>query len=381
MDPLLDALGDDDPTVSQAAADAVVRIDGEVGDRLVPLLRDPMRASAALDALVRLPDVGLEVLRHRRRRAGPGPALSRALARGEHGRRGGSGAARRGAPEPSPPARRPGRPGTRRPVQPRVGGVDLESAVSRDPAQRAYGLEQLEGSGDARVIRPLLEVWEPAPARRPFEAGSLRPMFEDDDPWIRACAAFAARYFADAPLASPSERGPSTIPIPWSATPRAGRCAKMASWRPSDRLSARPGDGPGRVPLFRELSPEDLKHVAASLVENAYPDGSLIAGQGEAGGVMHVVVSGEIRVLRHGDEVELARRGPGYIVGEMAILTGEPRMADLVAVGEVRTLSIDQQRFRRVLRERPDAALAVMRELCFRVAEASGPHPEAPARP
>jgi CRP-like cAMP-binding protein len=89
---------------------------------------------------------------------------------------------------------------------------------------------------------------------------------------------------------------------------------------------------------------------------------------------MHVVVSGEIRVLRHGDQVELARRGPGYIVGEMAILTGEPRMADLVAVGDVRTLSIDQRRFRRVLRERPDVALAVMRELCYRVAEASGPH-------
>lgn len=52
----------------------------------------------------------------------------------------------------------------------------------------------------------------------------------------------------------------------------------------------------------------------------------------------------------------MARRGPGYIVGEMAILTEQPRMANLVTVGDVRTLSIDRKRFQRILRERPDAA-------------------------
>lgn len=105
-----------------------------------------------------------------------------------------------------------------------------------------------------------------------------------------------------------------------------------------------------KVPLFRELSPEDLKH--------------------DAGDVMHVVVSGDIRVVRAGDKpAELARRGPGYIVREMAIIAEQPRMADLVAVGDVRTLSIDRKRFLRILRERLDAALAVMRELCFRLLE------------
>jgi CRP/FNR family transcriptional regulator, cyclic AMP receptor protein len=66
----------------------------------------------------------------------------------------------------------------------------------------------------------------------------------------------------------------------------------------------------------------------------------------------------------------VARRGPGYIVGEMAIVAEQPRMASLVAVGHVRTLSIDRTRFQRILRERPDAALAVMRELVARLQEA-----------
>jgi CRP-like cAMP-binding protein len=44
-------------------------------------------------------------------------------------------------------------------------------------------------------------------------------------------------------------------------------------------------------------------------------------------------------------------------------------MASLVAAGDVRTLSIDRKRFQRILRERPDAALAVMRELVARLQE------------
>jgi CRP-like cAMP-binding protein len=129
----------------------------------------------------------------------------------------------------------------------------------------------------------------------------------------------------------------------------------------------------GQVPLFRELAPADLKHVADAVTENSYVDGTVIAEQGDPGDVMHVVVSGEVRVLMGEREpTEVARRGPGYIVGEMAILGEQPRMANLVAVGKVKTLSIDRMRFQRILRERPDAALAVMRELSARLAEAHG---------
>jgi CRP-like cAMP-binding protein len=125
-----------------------------------------------------------------------------------------------------------------------------------------------------------------------------------------------------------------------------------------------------KVPLFRQLSPVDLKHVADAATEHVYEDGTVIAEQGDPGDAMHVVVTGEVRVLlgQPGDrDVEVARRGVGYIVGEMAILSQEPRMASLVASGEVRTLSIDRRRFERILRERPDVSLAVMRELCFRL--------------
>ncbi|HWC31665.1 MAG TPA: cyclic nucleotide-binding domain-containing protein, partial [Actinomycetota bacterium] len=109
--------------------------------------------------------------------------------------------------------------------------------------------------------------------------------------------------------------------------------------------------------------------VADAATEHVYPDGTVIAERGDPGDAMHVVVAGKVRVLvdEDGRLVEVASRGPGYIVGEMAVLTDEPRMASLVAAGDVRTLSLDRARFQRILRERPDAAAAVMRELCARL--------------
>lgn len=42
-------------------------------------------------------------------------------------------------------------------------------------------------------------------------------------------------------------------------------------------------------------------------------------------------------------------------------------MASLIAVGEVRTLSIDRRRFERILVERPEVSLAVIGQLCTRL--------------
>jgi len=122
-----------------------------------------------------------------------------------------------------------------------------------------------------------------------------------------------------------------------------------------------------KVPLFEHLSPADLKQVAEVASEQLFPDGAVIAEQGEPGHDLFVVVAGEIDIVREGEEV--ARRGPGQYVGEMAVITGSPRMATLRCRGEVRALGLDRRRFERILRERPDASLAVMRTLCERLEE------------
>ena len=130
-----------------------------------------------------------------------------------------------------------------------------------------------------------------------------------------------------------------------------------------------------KVPLFAELAPQDLQRVAAVADERAFVDGETIAGQGEPGDEAHIVVDGEVRVLRvdpgTDSESELARRTQGDVVGEMALITQEPRMASLVASGEVRTLRLGRKEFEGVLRERPDTAIAVIRVLSQRLVESA----------
>ena len=124
-----------------------------------------------------------------------------------------------------------------------------------------------------------------------------------------------------------------------------------------------------RVPLFSGFTPADLKQVAAITGEHFFVDGDLIAGQDEPGDEMFIIVSGKVKVVQKNGGVEkmVALRGPGEYVGEMSIITQEPRMASLVAQGDVRLLCISQKQFQSILRERPDTSLAVMRELINRL--------------
>jgi CRP/FNR family cyclic AMP-dependent transcriptional regulator len=75
-----------------------------------------------------------------------------------------------------------------------------------------------------------------------------------------------------------------------------------------------------------------------------------------------------------GAEREVAVRRAGEPIGELALLGEDRRMATLAARGAVRTLRLDRGRFERILRERPEVALAVIRVLGDRLREsARGP--------
>ena len=127
-----------------------------------------------------------------------------------------------------------------------------------------------------------------------------------------------------------------------------------------------------RVPLFTNLPPAELKQVAAIADEHLFVDDEVIAQQDEPGDELYVIVSGQVRVvvsLDGDEESELALRGAGEYVGEMAVISQKPRMAKLVAEGDVRTLCIEQKQFEGILRERPETSLAVMRVLCDRLRE------------
>jgi HEAT repeat protein len=252
--------------------------------------------------------------------------------------------------------------------------IAIENLDSRDAGQRANALETLDAVGEPGVVRPLLRMWESAGSSRGDGATAVADLMRDADPWLRACAAFAA---GESPGLRPAlevmaRSDPDTLVRETAAASLGGdgTVETLANLSLMERIVFLL-----RVPLFADLSPADLERVAEVAAEQVHADGEVIADQGEPGDEMYVVVSGEIRVLVQADgesPVEVARRKAGDSVGEMAIVSRTSRMASLVAAGEVRTLSIDRRRFERILRDRPEVSLAVMGVLCSRLRESHG---------
>jgi HEAT repeat protein len=369
-EPLLEALGDPDPTVRDAAVETAVRFGAPLASALFEALAVPSREAGALLALVRLPELASGTLRSYAQgqvtRAIHYHKLWRTLDPDRDDRLAlVCYCLRHRALQHGVNAFR---------SMPSEGvEVAIENLTSRDPVQRANALETLESVGEPEIVRPLLAVWEASPEPSTDPNPALLELLTDDDPWLRACASFAATPTGDGGIDAVLEQMARADPDP---TVRETASLAVKGDHAVETMSKLPLFERvlflRKVRLFSELTPMDLKHVAESATEHVYPDGEVIAEQGEQGEEMHIVVSGEIRVVlgtEREPHTEVARRRPGECVGEMAIVSEEPRMASLVAGGDVRTLSIDRSRFQRILMERPEASLAVMRVLCDRLRE------------
>ncbi|MEP7357912.1 MAG: cyclic nucleotide-binding domain-containing protein, partial [Anaerolineales bacterium] len=258
----------------------------------------------------------------------------------------------------------------------------LLALQSPDAAQQANALETIDNWPGRDRLRPLLALWDSAaqPAAPPGPPASslesLTPLLHDPDAWLRACAALVAGGQADPNLQGQLARLAESDPDPLV------RATAAAALRPA--LGDAPMDTIAtlsimdrilflkRVPLFSTLPPAELKQIAAIALEQIHLPGDSIARQGEPGDEMYIIVTGAVRVLATGGpgpSTELARRGPGDYVGEMAVISQEPRMASLVAEGDTRVLCIERAQFEAILRERPETSLAVMRMLIARLRE------------
>jgi HEAT repeat protein len=372
---LVHVLGDPDPQVRAAAVQGIVGMGGRARDALVAALARPELEAGAMHCLARMEGVDVSILRNYVERE-----VAEAVRYGRFLR-----IVRDGTDDRTDLVRHSLRFLS---VQHAVNGLHaasnywdpvgirlaIENLGSRDPAQRANALETIEAVGEADVVRPLLAVWEDTAPPSGDGISVLEELMRDPDPWVRACAAFAS--------VGRAELRPGVEELVRSDGDTLVREAAAVALEGDRIVEALPSLSLmerivflRRVPLFVDLSPADLKHVAEVATEQTFPDGEIVAEQGEPGDEMYVVLSGELRVLvsRDGNPAaEVARRGAGEYVGEMAVITHAPRMASLVAAGQVRALAIDRRRFERILRERPEASLAVMRELCNRLVKSAG---------
>jgi CRP-like cAMP-binding protein len=119
------------------------------------------------------------------------------------------------------------------------------------------------------------------------------------------------------------------------------------------------------VPLFAGLSRRHLKRVASLARTRRFPPGTAIVRKGEAGSAFFVLLDGGARVVT--PKGRSRRLKPGDFFGEMALFDESPRSADVVADGEVQTMTISRNAFGKLLRSEPAIAHELLRTLAARL--------------
>lgn len=118
--------------------------------------------------------------------------------------------------------------------------------------------------------------------------------------------------------------------------------------------------------IFSALSPDSLCALAEGMREQRWGAGKLVFSRGDAGDQMFAILTGRIRLAlsnARGREIVLRTLGPGDILGEMALIDGEPRSADATAAEDTTCLVLTRARFEAVAADRPDVGMAMARHL------------------
>jgi putative ABC transport system ATP-binding protein len=97
------------------------------------------------------------------------------------------------------------------------------------------------------------------------------------------------------------------------------------------------------IDLFKTLTPRQLTDVAEEMTKRHYAAGEIIIREGEPGEEFMLISEGDVEVIRA--EHEVARLRPGDFFGEVALISGEPRNATVVAVTEVDTYVLGKTDF------------------------------------
>lgn len=121
----------------------------------------------------------------------------------------------------------------------------------------------------------------------------------------------------------------------------------------------------GRLPLFSELSPEELVGVTHIAARRTALAGETLFLEGDEADGLYLVASGELVVERGGRELARLRRGE--IVGELSVLDGEPRSATVVAEARSELFFVGREDFLDLCDQSPALVQSLLRSMARRV--------------
>ena len=125
-----------------------------------------------------------------------------------------------------------------------------------------------------------------------------------------------------------------------------------------------------KVPLFSGLSDEELEALASLTVSRTYAKGQMIILADDAGDTFFIIRKGQVKVSivhQDGREVIFSLLGSGKVFGELSLLDGKPRSANVVALKDSELVSLRRTDFLNLLHDNPQVATALLAELASRL--------------
>ena len=158
--------------------------------------------------------------------------------------------------------------------------------------------------------------------------------------------------------------------------PPSGASEAAADMTPDEETgTSRAGDQIVVSPLFRDFSVDEMVAVIQGLKLLTFERGDVILREGQAGNSLYTLSSGRVRAFRKdpqtGKQIPIGDLNEGAFFGEMSILTGQPRMASVVALNSCELLELDRPTLDHITKNHPHV-WDVLREFAEQRSRARG---------
>lgn len=123
------------------------------------------------------------------------------------------------------------------------------------------------------------------------------------------------------------------------------------------------------VDIFKDIPLDNLMTIAGIAREESYTKNTVIFEEGEEGDSLYLIIEGNVSVKKKGnrDEELIAILGASQCVGEMAILSDEPRTATVETMEDTNLLAINKNSFKTIVRKNPEIAFHIFNILVHRM--------------
>ena len=124
------------------------------------------------------------------------------------------------------------------------------------------------------------------------------------------------------------------------------------------------------VPIFSDLSKSDLTKISDRMTQRTFAKNQMILLEDDLGQTFFVISKGSVKITRLSDdgrEVILAMLGEADFFGEMSLLDGDGRSANVVALEASEVLTLARNEFLDILEKYPKISICLLEELTHRL--------------